>query len=46
MLVLPGAGGGTRMIVANLNDRAIEIEAEPGLQVERVVGAAAAPNPA
>ena len=45
VLVLPGASGGTRVIVANLNDRAIEIEAEPGLQVERVVGAAAAPNP-
>jgi thiamine biosynthesis lipoprotein len=45
VLVLPGASGGTRVIVANLNDRAIEIETEPGLQVERVVGAAAAPNP-
>ena len=46
VLVLPRAGGGTRVIVANLDDRAIEIEAEPGLQVERFVGTAAATNPA
>jgi len=45
VLVLPGTGGGTRVIVANLDDRAIEIEAEPGLQVERFRAVAAGSNP-
>jgi thiamine biosynthesis lipoprotein len=44
VLVLPEAGG-TRVIVANLEDRAIEIEAEPGLRVERFRAAAAGSNP-
>ena len=35
VLVLPDADGGTRVLLANLDDRAIDIEAEPGLQVER-----------
>ncbi len=44
VLVLPGTGG-TRMIVANLDDSAIDIEAEPGLRVERFQAAAAGSNP-
>jgi thiamine biosynthesis lipoprotein len=45
VLVLPEAGGGTRVIVANLDDRAIDIEAEPGLRFERFRAAAAGANP-
>jgi hypothetical protein len=43
VLVVAAADGGTRVIVANLDDRMIRFEAEPGLQVERAAASATPP---
>jgi thiamine biosynthesis lipoprotein len=43
VLVVAAADGGTRVIVANLDDRMIRFEAEPGLQVERAAAPATPP---
>lgn len=45
VLVVPAPDGGTRLLVANLDDRQIDIETEPGLTVERVCASTPLPDP-
>jgi thiamine biosynthesis lipoprotein len=45
VLVVPGGGGGVRVVTANLAADAIAIESEPGLVIERRESAAAGPGP-
>ena len=44
ILVVPGAAGGIRMTIANLDGRAVAIEPEPGLVVEWIRPPPAEPN--
>ena len=44
ILVVPGAAGGIRMMIANLDDRAVAIEPEPGLVVDWIRPPPAEPN--
>jgi thiamine biosynthesis lipoprotein len=44
ILVVPGAAGGIRMTIANLDDRAVAIEPEPGLVVDWIRPPPAEPN--
>jgi thiamine biosynthesis lipoprotein len=44
ILVVPGAAGGIRMMIANLDDRAVAIEPEPGLVVDWIRPPPSEPN--